>query len=878
MPRALPLSILLALAAVPLAPALAQEGLRAPPPPPKVHTPQLTRAPQLLEQVPAVYPPDALARGLQADVACQVDLDATGAATKVAVVKSAGPEFDAAAVAAIRQFRFLPAEIDDKPAPVTINYVYHFVIEKKSLHVEEADHPDPDAGVIEGEVLEAGNRRPIPGAEVRAAHASNQVTFADGKGRFTLRQVTPGNLRIIASAPGFAEGSEAVQLDRRGRVSTTFHLRRTRLGELSATVSGEKPHDEPTRRSLSHDELINVPGSLNDPIRAVQNLPGLARAPFLAGALLVRGSPPQDTGLYLDGDKIPLIFHFLGGPSVINEQMIDRIDFYPGGYGAYYGRNLTGALDVASRPGEGEGVHGSASVDLLQSVGFVEAPLGDSTRIAVAARRSYIDLFLPLVLPNDPKTGTTVITPVYYDYQARLDHRFANGDTFSMLAFGSDDNLALVQKGGKRNQPLDIESHIGFHRVHASYRHEIGPDLTLTIAPAAGWAVTSFTSSGAGPGTFAVPQSGNLFDTSIGLRSELRWQPSARFQLRSGIDTLIDRYEVQADIQTPQLIRSLGAPVTEDLRIDRVQPFVQWGEYVEGDLRLGDFQIVPGLRFDQVHWLGSTRPTIDPRLWVRRTLSPDTSVKAYAGLYHEPPNALQIDPQVGNPHLLPQWAFQVGLGAEHRFDQVWNASAEVFYNRTGSIVYAAKPQVLANGTIDDPLYRNSGIGRAYGLELLVRREITAQLYGWLAYTLSRSQILRRPTEDWRDFQFDQTHILTLVLGWRPSPGWDLSTRFRLVSGNPIAPVDGAVFNSDTGNFVADLGTVGDARSPAFQQLDVRAQKTWTWDLFQLAAYADVENVLNHQNEEFHVYDYRYRAQGSLSGLPILPTLGLSVRW
>jgi hypothetical protein len=52
------------------------------------------------------------------------------------------------------------------------------------------------------------------------------------------------------------------------------------------------------------------------------------------------------------------------------------------------------------------------------------------------------------------------------------------------------------------------------------------------------------------------------------------------------------------------------------------------------------------------------------------------------------------------------------------------------------------------------------------------------------------------------------------------------------------------------------------------------QHTWTWDYWQLALYLDVQNVLNQKNEELHVYDYRYREQGGISGIPILPTFGV----
>jgi hypothetical protein len=102
----------------------------------------------------------------------------------------------------------------------------------------------------------------------------------------------------------------------------------------------------------------------------------------------------------------------------------------------------------------------------------------------------------------------------------------------------------------------------------------------------------------------------------------------------------------------------------------------------------------------------------------------------------------------------------------------------------------------------------------------------------------------------------------------------LSTRYRLVSGNPTAPVDRATFDADSGRFDPDAGTFGAQRLPTFSQLDVRAQYSFVHDLWRLAVYLDVENVLNHRNQELQVFDYRYRQDGYIGGLPILPTIGL----
>src|SRR5207302_2399955 len=153
--------------------ALAQSGenVREAPPQPPPRAPELTRAPSLLEFHPADYPPDRLARGEEADVACLVDIDADGRVTAVAVDRSAAPDFDAAAVAAIRAFRFSPAEIDGKPAPVRIRYVYHFTIQRQPAPPAETAKP----GTLRGKVLEAGTRRPVAGADVFAGDGQSAV-------------------------------------------------------------------------------------------------------------------------------------------------------------------------------------------------------------------------------------------------------------------------------------------------------------------------------------------------------------------------------------------------------------------------------------------------------------------------------------------------------------------------------------------------------------------------------------------------------------------------------------------------------------------------------------------------------------------------------
>jgi hypothetical protein len=160
------------------------------------------------------------------------------------------------------------------------------------------------------------------------------------------------------------------------------------------------------------------------------------------------------------------------------------------------------------------------------------------------------------------------------------------------------------------------------------------------------------------------------------------------------------------------------------------------------------------------------------------------------------------------------------------------------------------------------------------MEVMLKHDVTRRFYGWLAYTLSQTREQREPGGEYVLFPFDQTHILTLVGSVRLGDGWEVGSRFRLVSGRPETPVRGSVFDNDLGRYVPLYGETYSSRTPLFHQLDIRVEKTWFFDWWRLSVYLDVQNVYNAKNPEATLYDYRYEESGPLRGLPLLPSLGV----
>ncbi|MBK7860678.1 MAG: TonB family protein [Archangiaceae bacterium] len=880
--RALPL-VLISWAAA------AYEGARVEVKDAGVHVPVLTKAPALLEFVQADYPPEATDAGVAAAVHLKVTLGADGSVTDAEVTQPVGFGFDEAAAQAVRRFRFSPAEIDNVPAAVQLEYVYNFV-----LQVPDAGTPDPDAGVaikvptatLKGTLIVRGSRTRLPGGIVRCENLPDAGdTTADDDGQFSFT-VPAGECKVVVSAGGYHpfHTDETLEPD---------EIREVKYFVLSKTVGYEtvirdkKDKKEVVNRTLSRTELQKIPGTFGDPIRVIQNFPGVARAPFFGGQLVVRGANPNQTLFFLDGVQVPLLFHFGGGPSVISAEFIDKIDFYPGGFGARYGRAVGGAVDVQTRKGSADAWHVVANADLQGAAAFVEAPITDKVSVAGSVRRSYIDALLPLVLPKDPEGGTLLVVPQYWDYQVRIDYgtrrgqtSVAGASTFSLMAFGSDDVLRVVATGMGLDADFSLSFHTLFHRLVGTWTYR-GPNATLKLVPWAGYDLASI-------------DLGILrFDANrytLGVRADLEVELASFLTLRAGADIFDEHLIGEAKLPVlsgDQYVGFPGAePKTETQRIAQSPDTFDGALYLEADARVGPVTLTPGVRASHAVIYGQTLHAFDPRLWLRYHAIKDwTTIKGSVGLYTQPPAAFNMAPApLGNPGLKHEKAFQSSLGVSQKITENINVDVTGYFNRRYENVGPGERTVNPDGSVTQLRSGNTAYGTSYGLEVLLRHEVTKNFFGWVAYTFSRSvegvnggDVYIGPN--------DQTHNLIVVGSYRiplfcsrevACGGWEFGGRFRLVSGNPTTPLmhQYDLYRNDANAFSSMRGPFRSARQPTFHQLDLRLDKNFVFDRWTLGLYLDVQNVYNQRNIEGTITDYRARQEYTVPGIPILPILGV----
>jgi len=597
-------------------------------------------------------------------------------------------------------------------------------------------------------------------------------------------------------------------------------------------IRGERA--EPSRTvTLSRAEVRQIPGTFGDPFRAVEIMPGVT--PIVTGLpfFFVRGAPPGNVGYYLDGIRVPLLFHVGIGPSVIHPGLMDRVDLYPGGYPARFGR-FSGGIVAGETLSPNPELHGEYNARLFDAGALAEASFaGGRGTFLAGGRYSYTAALLSFFSPDTRLD--------YWDYQARATYDVSSRDRIGVFSFGSYDYLAQYTP----TQTLTLFG-TEFHRIDLRYDRRLDEDGTLRLA------VTG------GLDRSRVPGDRYVRDRNLGVRSEMQYRLSPKALLRAGTDAQLDVYDVE--LNTNELQASAASAAT----LFSSRPDVAFG--ARADVVLGltsNFEVTPGLRFDFFGSKGAVATALDPRLSTRLAVTQKLALLSSMGIAHQPPAFVVPVPgfQPGGLQGGLQRAWQESVGVELDLGDATTVTATAFHNAffnmsdplgtsepvlsgcppgnfpTGSIAGDRGAQPMGNGGClqrinpgqiggdrsgggddgaDSPVAQQRSqaalvrtMGTAYGLELFLKRRLTSRLGGFFSYTLSRSV---RSFER-RNFvaTFDRTHVLNASAAYNLGRNWRAGTRVTFYTGLPKAP---------------DPSDPSATRLPPFFRIDVRLEKRW----------------------------------------------------
>jgi TonB family protein len=827
----------------------------------------------------------------QTSVPLELFIDAEGRVQDARVVESAGEPYDELARRAALQFLFEPAEIDGKPAAVRLKYRYQFT----TSVLANTEAPSVE---FDGVVRDKTSGQPLANVIVELDRGRLRTT-TDDVGRFRFEGLEPGNYAVLLRGSSFTPVSTEETLEPGHNTNVVYDVElqvervpESERADFEVVVVASKLEKRVESVAVTSEQATKVAGTGGDAIKVVENLPGVARSSVGSGSLVVWGSGTADTRVYVEGVHVPALYHEGGFRSVVHSDLVRTVELEPGGYGAAYGRGLGGLVTVGYKPLAADGNHGSLSADLIDAAASVRGNVGERWRFAVAGRRSHLDRTLDWFTADD--VGEYVAIPKFWDGQIRVAYVPSPDRVFEIGTLSSSDR---IRRSFVQSDPLEAKSEsksTGFHRAYVNYRRSNLDGSTVSVVPFLGTNRLDIENEFGG-----VPARLRSDTTVLGLRSSWSGPLHERLFATVGFDGELEFTSLsrRGSVTSPPRegdIRVFGQLPDDQVNVDRwetrivgLAPFAQ----LDWSLWSGRVHVLPGLRFEPtlrgasrvIPQVGDTPAVgyqhldalVEPRVAARVRISSKFALRGAVGIYHQPPLAEDLSPVFGNPQLGTSQAWHYLLGGALQLLEGLSAEVTGFYSRQSELVTRSPlpSPVQAQALIQE------GRGRAYGGQVLLRKEMTSRLFGWVSYSLIRSERTDGYGRTYRPFDFDQTHVFTALASYDLGRGFEMGSRFRYATGYPRTEVVGAAYDARIDGYQPVFGAHNAIRIPSFYQLDARVAKVFRFSSGPtLEVYLDVQNVTNRKNPEELVYNYDYSKRSYITGLPLLPVLGGKLTW
>lgn len=746
--------------------------------------------------------------------------------------------------------------------------------------------------VIRGQVVDAKNNEPLPFANVMA-QGTQFGTTTDIDGNFELR-VDAGLYNLEISFIGYRTKLEPeIQASPASPAQITVKLDEDaqQLAEVEVVANPfEKDAESPVSvQNLGVNEIRRSPGGNQDISRVIQNLPGVASTVSFRNDLIVRGGAPNENRFYLDGIEIPSINHFStqgggGGPvGIINVNFLEGVDFYTGAFPVNRGYALSSVMDLRFKdPRMGgwgfKGQIGASDIGLT-----AEGPLGDRTGMILSVRRSYLQfLFSLLELP---------FLPTYNDFTLKVKHKINDRSEITLLGIGAIDNFDLNLDANETESQQYILNNLP---VNEQWNYSTG--IKYTLYGENGY--QNFVLSRYHLNNTAVKYEGNdessddnliLDYESQEIENKFRYENISRFgnqRIVYGVNLEHARYKNSTFNRTV----ANGQPITVDFnsQLD-LWKYGLFGNYSFDPLpRL---TVSAGFRVDGSDFNDETSnpfSQFSPRLSLSYGITDKLSFNFNTGIFYQLPPYTVLGYRDNDEVLINQengigyvQSNHLVAGVSYLLPFNSKVSVEGFYKTYDNYPLLTRDSIsLANLGSDFGIIGNepaipASDGRSYGIEILYQQKLFKGFYGIVSYTFVLSEFTNGGPE-FVPSSWDNRNLVSLTGGKKWGNNWEAGFRWRFLGGAPFTPFDlettalKEVWDV-TGQGVPDYDRINTLRNGNFNQLDVRIDKKWFFETWNLNLYFDVENVLGFTLEQQPFVDVERDNEGNPVTDPNDPT-------
>jgi outer membrane cobalamin receptor len=639
---------------------------------------------------------------------------------------------------------------------------------------------------------------------------------------------------------------------------------------------------------MNNTDLQNLSTVLaNDPMRAMQTLPGVTANQDFYGQFAVRGAGPSHVGVAIDGVLLDNAFHGftdkgdLGSVSIVNGSLVDSSSLLSGVSPARFGGRTGATVQVETREGSRDDSFTRLDVDFLSASLTQEGPLGTEQRgsYIVSARKSYLDYLTSSLKVKSSTLG-------YSDLDVKLNYDLNHTNHLSLTTLFGTSQIAR-EANPQGGQSLGFLTDGSGQQGFSTLRWTSKLSHQTTSRAQVYWAKDSQTQSN-GAGNLLMETNA----TQSGLSEELTYALSDQQTLEAGLN-----FRQRQTSLTEQSIWNYNAGTLSTALVpvaDFSKSSMESGVYLQDTAKLLNDQIKLklGARWD--HSSATGQSVFLPRLDASYALRPGTQLSAAIGQTAQFPSMDNLYGKFGTPGLKAERATTAALSLDQDLGDRWRLHTELYERDESQLIYSPLTQfrLTSTGSYAIPttgaVLTNGLSGYARGVEIMLQRQSANGFSGWLS--VSRSQ--NRYTSD-TGLEFagdnDQRTSITAYGSYRWSNTLSFSASARYGSGTPVPGYLGASSGSVNRG---DNPVVTYAMSPylntqqasEYQRLDLRVNKVIYGPKYKLTLKAEIANVLNHDNWRY--YDYTYPTPGapqtvSISRnttMPLLPTIGMSLEF
>tara|TARA_A100001011_G_C14310951_1_gene845570 strand:- start:1008 stop:3398 length:2391 start_codon:yes stop_codon:yes gene_type:complete len=563
---------------------------------------------------------------------------------------------------------------------------------------------------------------------------------------------------------------------------------------------------EMSTSKLDISRVAEIPTFLgeNDIIKAIQLLPGVSSVGEGASGFNVRGGSVGQNLVLLDEAPVYNSSHLLGFLSVFNPDAVKDLKLYKGGIPSRYGGRISSILDIRMKDGNSKKTSVSGGIGSIFSRFTLESPIvKDKSSFILALRRSYADILFRPFLKNSSFLDDGAALN-FYDVTAKANFEVNEKNTLYLSSYLGRDVFMFDERQG-----FNWGNRTGTLRWNHLFNDRLFSNFTLIYSN---------------------------YDYQLAFGSD----DMNKFEWDSRIETINFKPEFSYFINTDnelsvgaELIRysfepanAIGVSEGEVTDITLPNKFAFEGSvYVGNEQKISDLTISYGLRgsYYSYHGPGYTYNFSDEGVpGQRKILTEETqvsgreSIKTYSSL--EPRVSLNFQPtgsfsvkasynkMTQYIHLLSNTAASSSLdvwtpstnnirpqsgdiyvfGLFKNFkNNLFETSVEVYFkDLKNQIDYIDGADLLINKYFEGDLL--SGLGRAYGVELLLRKN-RGNFNGWVSYSYGKSELKIDGINnfEWYPTRYDQTHNFKVTSTYKISNRVQLSGNFVYLTGTPV---------------------------------------------------------------------------------------------